>query len=187
MTEVLEDKIIVVGVTGGIAAFKAAHLVSTLRQRGAEVFVVMSPSAAQFIGPLTLRTLSAHPVITEMWDPGNPWEEPHVYLGERADAFVIAPATAHTIARLALGLADDVITATALATRAAVLVAPAMSDTMYQQPTVQEHLRTLRSRGYRIVGPVVGWLASGKEAIGRMAEPDAIVGEIVAALMERRV
>jgi phosphopantothenoylcysteine decarboxylase/phosphopantothenate--cysteine ligase len=182
----LEGKVVVVGVTGGIAAFKAASLVSTLRKGGADVYVLMSPSATEFIGPLTLRTLSAHPVVTDMWDPRNPWDEPHVYLGERADAYVIAPATAHTIARLALGLADDVITATALATRAPVLIAPAMSDVMYQQTTVQEHLRTLRSRGYRIVGPVVGWLASGKEAIGRMAEPDAIVEEIRSALAERR-
>ncbi|HEV8352878.1 MAG TPA: flavoprotein [bacterium] len=185
-SEALRDKVIVVGVTGGIAAYKSAQLVSTLRKAGVEVYVLMSPSASNFIGPLTLRTLSQHPVITDMWDPGNPWEEPHVYLGERADVYVIAPATAHTIARLALGLADDVITATALATRAPVLIAPAMSDVMYAQPTVQEHLRALRSRGYRIVGPVVGWLASGKEAIGRMAEPDAIVEEIIAALQERR-
>jgi len=184
--DVLRGKMVVVGVTGGIAAYKSAQLVSTLRKAGAEVYALMSPSASNFIGPLTLRTLSQHPVITDMWDPGNPWEEPHVHLGERADVYVIAPATAHTIARLALGLADDVITATALATRAPVLIAPAMSDAMYEQPTVQEHLRTLRSRGYRIVGPVVGWLASGREAIGRMAEPGVIVEEIVAALAERR-
>jgi phosphopantothenoylcysteine decarboxylase/phosphopantothenate--cysteine ligase len=184
--DALRGKVVVVGVTGGIAAYKSAQLVSTLRKAGADVYVLMSPSAAQFIGPLTLRTLSQHPVMTDMWDPGNPWEEPHVYLGERADVYVIAPATAHTIARLALGLADDVITATALATRAAVLIAPAMSDVMYGQPTVQDHLRALRSRGHRIVGPVVGWLASGKEAIGRMAEPDAIVEEIIAVLQERK-
>ncbi len=182
----LNGRIVAVGVTGGIAAFKSASLVSMLRKAGADVYVLMSPSAAQFIGPLTLRTLSTHPVITDMWDPGNPWEEPHVWLGERADAYVIAPATAHTIARLALGLADDVITATALATRAALVIAPAMSDAMFAHATVQEHLRALRGRGCRIVGPVVGWLASGKEAIGRMAEPEAIVEEIAAALAERR-
>lgn len=182
----LNAKVIVVGVTGGIAAYKSAQLVSALRKAGAEVYVLMTPSAAHFIGPLTLRTLSQHPVVTDMWDPGNPWEEPHIYLGERADAYVIAPATAHTIAKLALGLADDVITATALATRAPVLLAPAMSDIMYESPTVQEHLRALRSRGYRTIGPVVGWLASGKEAIGRMAEPDAIIEELIAMLSERK-
>lgn len=183
---VLQEKFIVVGVTGGIAAYKAAQLVSALRKAEAEVYVVMTASAAQFIGPLTLRTLSAHPVVIDMWDPGNPWEEPHVYLGERADAYVIAPATAHTIAKLALGLADDIVTATALATRATVLLAPAMSDVMYESPSVQEHLRTLRGRGVRTVGPVVGWLASGKEAMGRMAEPDAIIDELVRILEERQ-
>lgn len=183
---VLRDKVVVVGVTGGIAAYKAAQLVSALRKAAAEVYVLMTESAAHFIGPLTLRTLSAHPVVTDMWDPGNPWEEPHVYLGGRADAYVIAPATAHTIAKLALGLADDVITATALATRATVLLAPAMSDVMYGSSTVQDHLRTLHSRGVRTIGPVVGWLASGKEAMGRMAEPDAILDELVAMLSERK-
>lgn len=181
----LEGKFIVVGVTGGIAAYKAPHLVSALRKQGAEVHVVMTPSAAQFVQPLTFRTLSQHPVITDMWDPMNPHEEPHVYLGERAALYVIAPATAQTIAKLALGLADDVVTATALATRAPVILAPAMSDIMYEHPATQEHLETLRARGYRVIGPEVGWLASGKEAIGRMSEPDAILEEIVTILEER--
>lgn len=182
----LRGKVIVVGVTGGIAAYKAAQLVGALRKAAADVYVVMTASAAQFIGPLTLRTLSAHPVVLDMWDPANPWDEPHVSLGERADAYVIAPATAHTIAKLALGLADDVITAIALATRAPILLAPAMSDIMYGSPTVQDHLRTLRGRGVRTIGPVVGWLASGKEAMGRMAEPDAIVTELTAILEDKR-
>lgn len=181
----LQGKFIVVGVTGGIAAYKAAHLVSALRKQGAEVHVVMTPAAAQFVQPLTFRTLSQHPVIIDMWDPANPHEEPHVYLGERADLYAIVPATAQTIAKLALGLADDVVTATALATRAPVLLAPAMSDTMFEHPTTQDHLKTLRSRGYRVVGPEVGWLASGKEAIGRMTEPEAILEEIVSILEER--
>ncbi len=179
------NKVIVVGITGGIAAYKAAQLVSTLRRLGADVHVVMTSSAARFVGPLTFRTLSQHPVITEMWSPENPWDEPHVYLGERADLFVIAPATANTLAKLALGLSDDVVSATALATRAPVLLAPAMSDLMYEHPATQEHLRTLRTRGYRLIGPEVGRLASGKEGIGRMAEPDAIVEEI-AAILEAR-
>jgi len=181
----LDRKFIVVGVTGGIAAYKAAHLVSTLRKQGADVHVVMTASAIQFVQPLTFRTLSKNPVITDMWDPNNPHEEPHVYLGERADLLIIAPATAQTIAKLALGLADDVVTATALATRAPVLLAPAMSDIMYEHPSTQEHLKTLRGRGCRVIGPEVGPLASGKEAIGRMSEPDAIVEEI-AAILEAR-
>lgn len=178
----LDGKTIVVGVTGGIAAHKAALLVTGLRKLGAQVYVVMTGSATHFVQPLTFRVLSQHPVITDMWDVQNPYEEPHVYLGERADLYVIAPATAHTMAKLALGLADDVITALALATRAPVLLAPAMSDAMYEHPTTQEHLQTLRRRSYRTIGPEVGWLASGKEAIGRMSEPEAIVEEICAIL-----
>lgn len=181
----LTGKFIVVGVTGGIAAYKAAYLVSALRQEGAEVHVVMTPSATRFVHPLTFRTLSQHPVITDMWDPANPYEEPHVYLGERADLFVIAPATAQTLAKLALGLADDAVTALALATRAPVLLAPAMSDAMYGHPATQQHLSTLRSRGCRAIGPEAGWLASGKEGMGRMSEPDAIVAEICAILEVR--
>lgn len=174
----LEGKFIVVGVTGGIAAYKAAYLVSALRKQGADVHVLMTPSAAQFVLPLTFRTLSQHPVMTDLWDPTNPHEEPHIYLGEHADLLVIAPATAQTIAKLALGLADDVVTATALASRAPVLLAPAMSDIMYEHPSTQAHLNTLRARGCRVIGPDVGRLASGKEAIGRMSEPDAILEEI---------
>lgn len=181
----LAGKQIVVGVSGGIAAYKVPQVVTSLRKLGAEVHVVLTVSATRFVQPLTFRTLSMHPVITDMWDPDNPYDEPHVYLGERADLYVIAPATAHTLAKLALGLADDVVTAMALATRAPVLLAPAMSDLMYEHPTTQEHLRTLVSRGYRTIGPVVGWLASGKEAIGRMAEPEAIVDEISAILEAR--
>jgi phosphopantothenoylcysteine decarboxylase/phosphopantothenate--cysteine ligase len=178
----LAGKVIVVGVSGGVAAFKAAHLVTGLRKLGADVWVVMTAGAAQFVSALTFRTLSQHPAVTDLWDPHNAEDEPHVALGGRAALYVIAPATAHTLAKLALGLADDVVSATALATRAPVLVAPAMMDAMYEHPTTQDHLQTLRRRGVRVIGPVVGWLASGKEAIGRMAEPDAIVEEICAIL-----
>lgn len=181
----LAGKVIVVGVTGGIAAYKSAVLVSSLRKLGAEVHVVMTAAATRFVGALTFRTLSQHPVITDMWDPANPYEEPHVYLGERAHLYVIAPATAQTLARVAMGLGDDVVTATALATRAPILLAPAMSDIMYEHPATQEHLRILRARGCRVIGPEVGWLASGKEAIGRMSEPGAIVEEICAILEAR--
>src|SRR5437879_11893513 len=172
-TERLAGKVIVVGVTGGVAAFKAAHFVTGLRQLGAEVHAVMTSAATQFVSPLTLRAHPPHPVVTDMWDAQTPYDEPHVTLGERADLLVIAPATAQMLAKLALGLTDDVVSATVLATRAPVVVAPAMSDTMYQHPTTQEHLQTLRRRGVRIIGPVVGWLASGKEASGSLAEPDA--------------
>jgi phosphopantothenoylcysteine decarboxylase/phosphopantothenate--cysteine ligase len=181
----LDGKVIVVGVTGGVAAFKAAHLVTGLRKLGAVVHVVMTAGATQFVAPLTFRALSQHPVVVDMWDPHSPYDEAHVALGERASLYVIAPATAHTLAKLALGLADDAVCATALATRAPMVVAPAMADSMYEHPTTQDHLQSLRRRGVRVVGPVVGWLASGKEAIGRMAEPEAIIDEITAILEAR--
>lgn len=181
----LAGKVIVVGVTGGIAAYKTAQVVSRLRQLGAEVHVVMTASAAHFVSPLTFRTLSQQPVITTLWDPENPYDEPHVALGERASVYVIAPATAHTIAKLALGLADDAVAATALVTRAPVLLAPAMHDAMYEHATTQEHLRALRQRGYHLIGPETGWLASGRQGIGRMSEPDAILDEILAILDAR--
>jgi len=181
----LDGQTIVVGVTGGIAAFKAVHLASRLRQLGAEVHVVMTAAAARFVSALTFRAVTQQPVIADLWDPANPYDEPHVTLGERASLLVVAPATAHTIAKLALGLADDAVTATALATRAPVLLAPAMYDAMFEHPATQEHLRTLRQRGYHVIGPEVGWLASGKQGIGRMAEPEAIVDEI-RAMLDRR-
>lgn len=181
----LEGRVVLVGVAGGIAAYKVAALVSALRKEGAEVHVLMTPSAAHFVGPLTFRALSQQPVLTGLWDPATPWDEPHVALGARADLYVIAPATAHTLARLALGLADDLVAATALATRAPLLIAPAMSDLMYAHPTVQEHLETLRRRGAHIVGPEYGRLASGREGLGRMAEPETILQEILRLLTER--
>jgi len=171
----LDGKRILVGVCGGIAAYKVAEVVSTLRRMGAEVHVLMTQAATRFIGPLTFRVLSQNPVITDMWDPENPWDEPHVALGEQADLFLIAPATAHVIGRLACGLADDVVTATALATRAPILIAPAMSDLMYTSQAVQENIARLKERGYRFVGPEYGRLASGKEGIGRLSEPEVIV------------
>jgi phosphopantothenoylcysteine decarboxylase/phosphopantothenate--cysteine ligase len=181
----LAGRVVVVGVTGGVAAFKAAHVVSGLRKLGAEVHVAMTPAATQFVSALTFRTLSQHPVVTEMWEPDLPHPEPHLWLGERADLVAVVPATAHTLAKLALGLADDVVAAVVLATRAPVLVAPAMAPAMYEHPATQQHLQTLRERGVRVLGPVVGWLASGQEGMGRMVEPQAILDEIC-ALLERR-
>ena len=181
----VEGKVVLVGVSGGIAAYKVGYVVSGLRQAGAEVHVLMTPSARAFVGALTFRALSEQPVITDLLSAENPWAEPHVTLGARANLYVIAPATAQTIAKLALGLADDVVTATALATRAPLLVAPAMSDLMATHPTVQAHLQTLRQRGAHIVGPEVGRLASGREGPGRMSEPEAILREARRLLGDR--
>ncbi|MBI4277239.1 MAG: hypothetical protein HY660_02185 [Armatimonadetes bacterium] len=181
----LDGRVIVVGVCGGIAAYKVAQVVSTLRRRGAEVHVLMTAAATRFVGPVTFKALSQHPVITDMWDPDSPWDEPHVALGERAHLLLIAPATADMIGRLAAGLAGDVVSATAVATRAPVLLAPSMSDVMYAAPVVQENLQRLRARGYRVVGPEYGRLATGKEGWGRMSEPATILDAIVSLLPAR--
>jgi phosphopantothenoylcysteine decarboxylase/phosphopantothenate--cysteine ligase len=185
MSTPLDRRVILVGVTGGIAAFKTAQLVSRLRQLGADVHVLLTAAAASFVAPLTFRTLSGNPVITSLWDPDNPYDEPHVALGERAALYVIAPATAQTLARLALGLADDAVSATALVSRAPLVVAPAMHEAMFTHPATQEHLRVLRDRGCHIVGPETGWLASGRQGLGRMAEPETILEEILTLLAPR--
>ena len=176
----LAGRTIVVGVCGSIAAYKVAVVVRRLRQEGAEVHVVMTPAATRFVGSVTFRGLSQRPVITEMWDPNGPWDEPHVALGERADLYLIAPATADMIGKLVAGLADDLVCATALATRAPLLVAPAMSDGMAESPVVQDNLARLRARAAQVIGPERGPLASGKIGLGRMAEPEAIVAEVIA-------
>lgn len=176
----LRGRVVVVGVCGSIAAYKVAALVRLLVKQDADVYVVMTAAATRFIGPATMRALSRHPVITDMWAPDSPWDEPHVALGERAHLFLIAPATADMLGRLAAGLADDIVCATALATRAPVLLAPAMSDLMAASPAVQENLERLRARGMRVIGPEHGPLASGKVGVGRMAEPDAIAAQVAA-------
>ena len=180
MTPQLTGRVITVGVCGSIAAYKVATVVRRLRLEEADVFVLMTTTATRFVGPATFRALSHHPVITDMWDPHSPWDEPHVALGERADLYLIAPATADMLARLAAGLGDDVVCATALATRAPLVVAPAMSDQMANSAPVRENLERLRARGVHVVGPDRGPLASGKVGLGRMAEPEAIVSEVVA-------
>jgi phosphopantothenoylcysteine decarboxylase / phosphopantothenate---cysteine ligase len=176
----LAGRVVVVGVCGSIAAYKVAIVVRRLHQEGADVHVLMTPAATRFVGPATFRALSHHAVITEMWDPNGPWDEPHVALGERADVYLIAPATADMVGKLAAGIADDLVSATALATRAPVLVVPAMSDRMAEAPVVQDNLARLRASGVHVLGPDRGPLASGKVGLGRMVEPDAIVAEVVA-------
>ncbi len=173
---------VVVGVCGGVAAFKAAALVSSLRREGASVSVVLTRSARRFVGEATFRALSGRPVLTSLWRGGDE-PEPHVALGERAEAVVVAPVTAHTLAKLAWGLADDPVCAVVLATRAPVLLAPAMAEPMWLHPATQRNVQTLRGYGYRFVGPNFGRLASGREGWGRMAEPEEIL-EAVRGLLE---
>jgi phosphopantothenoylcysteine decarboxylase / phosphopantothenate---cysteine ligase len=181
----LSGRTVLVGVCGSIAAYKIAVVVRRLQQDGAEVRVIMTPAAARFVGPTTFRALSHHPVLTDMWDPQGPWEEPHVALGEMAECYLIAPATADMIAKLACGFADDLVSAAALATRAPLVLAPAMSDHMAAAEAVRENLERLRARGARIIGPERGALASGKIGLGRMAEPETMVAAVAAALGHR--
>ena len=174
----LANKTIVLGITGGIAAYKAADITSKLTQAGAGVDVVMTESATRFIAPLTLRSLTGRPVVTGMWEPGSEFSIEHVALAEAADVVAIVPATADIIARLAAGIADDMLTCIVLATRAPVIVAPAMNVNMFENPVTQDNLAKLKARGFTIVGPARGRLASGKIGLGRLAETGTIISTI---------
>ena len=178
----LHDRSVVLGVTGGIAAYKSAELVRALRQRGARVRVVMTRGAQQFITPLTLQTLSGHPVSTDLWDLTQESQIGHIELADTAEALLIAPATANVIAKLACGIADDLLSTIALATRARLVIAPAMNVHMYENPVVQENLDRLRRRGARIVTPDSGSLACGYEGPGRLPDADVLVEEVLGAL-----
>ena len=174
----VRDKTMVLGVTGGIAAYKAAEIASQLTQSGARVNVIMTKEAIQFISPVTFRALTGRPVVAEMFDLGSEFSIEHVSLAKAADMVVIAPATANIIAKLAAGIADDMLCCTVLATKAPVLVAPAMETNMYTSPITQDNLSKLRARGFIIVGPATGWLASGREGLGRLADVNDIIGTI---------
>lgn len=178
----LRDRTIALGVTGSIAAYKSADVASKLTQEGARVDVMMTEAATRFITPLTLRSLTGRSVFIDMFDPNTELAEQHVEIARRADAVIVAPASATTIARLAHGIADDVVTLTVLATAAPVLLAPAMDNQMYEHAATQENLRLLRERGYTIVGPAEGRLASGRTGLGRLADTDALLGAIRQAL-----
>jgi phosphopantothenoylcysteine decarboxylase/phosphopantothenate--cysteine ligase len=171
---------IILGVTGSIAAYKAADLASKLRQAGAEVEVVMTPAATRFVTPLTFQSLTGREVVVDMFAAAE--AEAHVEVARRADALVIAPASADCIANLAHGQTPDMVTLTALATTAPVLVAPAMDSQMWANPATQANVETLRGRGYAFVGPMEGRLASGRMGAGRLAETPQIVGALRALL-----
>jgi phosphopantothenoylcysteine decarboxylase/phosphopantothenate--cysteine ligase len=173
---------VVVGLSGGIACYKAAELVRLLVQEGAAVQVVMTRNAQEFITPLTLQTLSGAPVATETFSLTQESEIGHIRLADTADAIVVAPATANVIGKLAAGVADDLLTTVLIATRAPVLLAPAMNVHMYENRIVQQNLERLRAAGYRIVGPGSGSLACGYEGSGRLIEPELVVEEVKAAL-----
>jgi len=171
----LKNKTIVLGVCGSIAAYKAADLTSRLVKEGADVFVVMSGNATEFIGPLTLQTLSRNPVTTSLFDEKDSWHPGHIALADRCDLLLVAPATANALAKLALGLADDALSCIALATEAPVLLAPAMNGKMWKHPATQAHRVTLADRGVDFIGPEEGLLACGYEGIGRLWNVEGII------------
>ena len=173
---------IVLGVTGGIAAYKSAEIVSRLRHLGANVSVIMTKNATEFVAPLTFQTLSANQVTVDTFQAPEYWNVEHVALAKKAEVFVIAPATANILAKMAHGIADDMLSTTVLATRAPILVAPAMNTGMWTAEATQENVNILRARGVRFAGPDSGILACGDSGAGRMSEPEEIVeaiGEIL--------
>jgi phosphopantothenoylcysteine decarboxylase/phosphopantothenate--cysteine ligase len=166
---------ILVGVTGSIAAFKAAELVSKLVKRGHTIHVVMTAAAREFITPLTMQTLSRNPVLSNAFDEGESWRPSHIDLADRAELLLIAPATANTIASLAHGIANDALTEIALATLAPLLIAPAMNGKMWKHPATQANVALLKSRGAQFIGPEEGMLACGYEGIGRLWNIDGVI------------
>ena len=181
----LKDKRVVLGVTGGIAAYKAVELLRLLNKAGADVHVIMTRSAQEFIAPLTFQTLSANPVHSELFNLIAEREIGHISLADRADLFVIAPATANVIGKIAAGIADDMLTTTVMATKAPVLLAPAMNVNMYTNPIYRDNEEKLRSYGYLFIPPEHGTLACGWEGEGKLAAPESIFEAAVAAISPR--
>jgi len=176
---------VLLGVTGSIAAYKACELTRLLVKAGHEVHVVMTQAATRFVAPLTFRTLSRNPVGVDLFDEPEEWVPGHISLAERAEVVAVAPCTANVLAKLAYGLADDLLCASVLATRAPLVIAPAMNTGMWDNPATQANLATLSSRGATFVNVGSGDLACGSSGKGRMAEPTAIVEAIQNALAER--
>ncbi len=174
----LQGREIVVGVTGGIAAYKTAELVSRLVQGGAGVTVVMTEAAGKFIGPATFMALTGRPVYLDLFQPQEHFQGEHIGLARRAELLVIAPATADFLARMALGLADDLLSTLALAVTCPMLVAPAMNTEMWSKPPVQRNIAQLREDGIEFIEPSSGWLSCGQVGPGRMAEPAEILQQI---------
>lgn len=181
----LQGKNVILCVTGSIAAYKAADLVSRLRKQQAEVYVIMTKHACQFVSPLTFESLSGHPVVYDMFARVTSWEVEHISLAKRADVFVVAPATANVIGKMAYAIADDMLTTTYLATKAPVIVAPAMNTAMYEHEAVQHNLALLQARGVQIVQPAAGRLACGDTGRGKLAEVAQIEQAIADAVTQR--
>lgn len=182
MSTPLSGRTVVLGVTGGIAVYKACEVVSRLKKLGADVRVILTENAARFVPALTFQSLSANPVVTDMFAEPKQWEIMHISWAKAADLFLVAPATANLLAKYAHGIADDMLSTTLLATRAPVLIAPAMNGKMWQHPATRQNLQTLIERGVQTVGPNSGMLACGDVDEGRLAEPAEIVDAALAIL-----
>jgi len=181
----MKDKVIILGVTGGIAVYKAAELVRLLVKAGADVHVIMTKAAQQFVAPLTFQTLSGNPVHSELFNLIEEQEIGHISLAEKAELFLIVPATANFVGKLASGIADDLLTTTVMATRAPVLIAPAMNTAMYQNPIYRENEGKLLRYGYHFVAPATGMLACGWEGEGKLQDP-AVILEVASNVLSRK-
>ncbi len=171
----LSGKTVVLGVTGSIAAYKAPTLARRLQSKGAEIIVMMTEAGTKLVDPLTFRSLTGNPVPVDMFAPSTDWQIEHISLAEKASLVLIAPATANTIGKIAHGIADNLLTCTVMATKAPVLIAPAMNVNMYENPVVQANIEKLSQLGYRFVEPKVGTLATGIEGKGPLADVEEIV------------
>ena len=177
---VLEGRTIILGVSGSIAAYKAADTTSQLTKLGARVFPVLTENAARFIQPLTLQTLARNPAASDLWEEESGWQPGHIELADQADLLLVAPATANTIGIFAQGLAPDLLSSIHLATPAPVMLAPAMNGKMLAHPATQANLRVLRERGYHFIAPDSGMLACGYEGEGKLAAVEKIIGSVCA-------
>jgi phosphopantothenoylcysteine decarboxylase/phosphopantothenate--cysteine ligase len=184
--DVLKDREVLVGVTGGIAAYKAAALVSRLVQAGAATNVVMTEHATRFVGPLTFQAITGRPVHTDLFAGPEAYHSGHIALADRAEIVVVAPATADCLGKLAHGIADDLLSTVLLAVECPVLLAPAMNVRMWDHPAVRANVKLLESRGVHFVGPEEGRLACGVTGQGRMAEPETILAAILEILQSRK-
>jgi phosphopantothenoylcysteine decarboxylase / phosphopantothenate---cysteine ligase len=184
--DILKGREVVVAVSGGIAAYKTAALVSRLVQAGAGTSVVMTEHATRFVGPMTFQTLTGRPVYADQFATPETWRADHIALTDRAELVIVAPATANVIGKLAGGIADDLLSTMLLAVMAPLLLAPAMNERMWAHPAVCANVGTLKARGVHFVGPEEGYLACGTVGVGRMAEPEAILEEAIRLLADRR-
>lgn len=180
-----KDMNIVIGITGGIAAYKACGIVSFFKKEGANVDVIMTKNACEFITPLTLETLSGNKVVTDMFKRPDYIEVEHISLAKKADLFLVVPATANILGKVANGIADDMLSTTIMATKAPVVFAPAMNNVMYENPIVQNNIEKLKGYGYKIIEPAVGHLACGYEAKGKLPKTEEIIDYVKVLIKEK--